>query len=337
VSYKAPFWWYNDRGPIPALLSPFGFLYDLANRVRWSVTNPYRSRLPVICIGNFTAGGGGKTPTAIAITKLLIDMGEKPAFLTRGYGGRIIGPHIVEPGKDLAEQVGDEPLLLARYALTIVSRNRPAGVEFIETTDSTVVVMDDGFQNPTLKKNLSIITIDSRGLIGNGRVIPAGPLRASLSFQLRKTNLIVAIGDNQSSGSLLANMKSDYGLEVAYATYQPGGDVDWITSQPLIAFCGIARPEKFFDTLEQLGGKISHKIGFPDHHKYSPAEAEQLLDLSRNTGHQLVTTEKDLVRLIHHSNRLGALRSKTRALAIEIAFDQRSEDVMITFLKNAIT
>ena len=162
---------------------------------------PYRSRLPVVCIGNFTAGGGGKTPTAIAIAALLKELGAKPAFLTRGYGGASKGPVLVKQG-DSATEVGDEPLLLADAAPTMVSADRPAGAKAIEATDASVIVMDDGFQNPSLAKDLSLVVVDGGVGVGNGLIIPAGPLRAPLDAQIARASALVVIGDEERVGEI---------------------------------------------------------------------------------------------------------------------------------------
>src|SRR3990172_10587814 len=179
---EAPFWWYRNKGAVAALLAPLGQLYGRIAEARARGAAPYRSRLPVICIGNFTAGGAGKTPTAIAVAELLKGLGMRPAFLTRGYGGKSRGPVVVAKGQTAAA-VGDEPLLLAEHAPTMVAADRVLGAKAIETTDASVVdasviVMDDGFQNPHLAKDLSLIVVDSEVGIGNGLVMPAGPLRA---------------------------------------------------------------------------------------------------------------------------------------------------------------
>jgi tetraacyldisaccharide 4'-kinase len=190
---KAPFWWYRRKGAIALALAPLGRLYGDRAEARFARAEPYCSRLPVICIGNFTAGGGGKTPMAIAVAALLKELGQKPAFLTRGYGGTIEGPAFVEKGQS-AEQVGDEPLLLAEIAPTMVAADRAAGAKAIEASEASVIVMDDGFQNPSLVKDLSLVVVDSESGIGNGLIMPAGPLRAPLDAQIARADALVVIG-----------------------------------------------------------------------------------------------------------------------------------------------
>ena len=187
---EAPFWWYRRKGALGSALAPLGNLYGRIAEKRFADITPYRSRLPVVCIGNFTAGGGGKTPTAIAIAALLKELGAKPAFLTRGYGGASKGPVLVKQGHS-ATEVGDEPLLLADASPTMVSADRPAGAKAIEATDASVIVMDDGFQNPSLAKDLSLVVVDGGVGVGNGLIIPAGPLRAPLDAQIARASALI--------------------------------------------------------------------------------------------------------------------------------------------------
>ena len=199
---EAPLWWYRRKGALASALAPLGRLYGSVTEARFARAQPYRSRLPVICIGNFTAGGGGKTPTAIAVAALLAELGAKPAFLTRGYGGASKGPVLVRAGQSAGE-VGDEPLLLAAAAPTLISADRAAGAHAIEATGASVIVMDDGFQNPSLAKDLSLIVVDAEAGLGNGLIMPAGPLRAPLEAQMARADALVAIGDGNKVGSLI--------------------------------------------------------------------------------------------------------------------------------------
>src|SRR4051812_5054707 len=189
---KAPRFWWDKPGAMAALLAPIASLYGAVAARRLSEAGA-RAGTPVICVGNLTVGGAGKTPAAMAIARLLIEAGEQPYFLTRGYGGRLAGPVVVETGHS-AVQVGDEPLLLARVAPTIVAANRVAGAKLAREKGASVVVMDDGFQNPSLVKDLSILMIDGGRGIGNGRVLPAGPLRVPLEPQLDRADAILFVG-----------------------------------------------------------------------------------------------------------------------------------------------
>ena len=199
---KAPRFWWEKPGAMAALLAPFAALYGsiAARRLKQEGA---RAGIPVICVGNPTVGGAGKTPAAMAIARFLIDAGERPYFLTRGYGGRLAGPLVVEAGHT-AVQVGDEPLLLARVAPTVVAANRVAGAELAREKGASVIVMDDGFQNPSLAKDFSILVIDGARGIGNGRVLPAGPLRAPLAPQLDRADAILIVGDETGATPVVA-------------------------------------------------------------------------------------------------------------------------------------
>ena len=209
---KTPSWWYRGRGGIaptllaPIMLAPLAALYGRVAASRMGREAAYRSRLPVICIGNFTSGGGGKTPTAIAVASLLKTMDKTPAFLTRGYGGSAKG--VVRVAGQDAKEVGDEALLLAAAAPTFVSADRVAGAKAIEETDADVIVMDDGFQNPSLAKDLSLIVTDAASGLGNGRVIPAGPLRAPLDAQMDHADALVIIGEGKRADVLAAHFET---------------------------------------------------------------------------------------------------------------------------------
>ncbi len=192
---EPPSWWYGGRIPFAAWgLWPISAVYGKLVERRFRAVSPYRSKLPVICIGNFTMGGAGKTPMALKLASLLREAGLKPGFLTRGYGGSERGPHLIDSAEDGADRVGDEPLLLAKAAPTVVSRDRPAGAKLLETLGVDAIVMDDGFQNPSLEKDFSLIVVDAGTGVGCGHVFPLGPLRASLAFQLGKADAAVILG-----------------------------------------------------------------------------------------------------------------------------------------------
>ncbi|MEG6508731.1 tetraacyldisaccharide 4'-kinase [Methyloligella sp. 2.7D] len=314
---QTPSWWYGERGLVSSLLSPIATIYGNMAAKKSAGVTPYVSRLPVICVGNYTAGGGGKTPTAIAIADVLKIAGETPAFLTRGYGGKAEGPTIVTTDMDAAD-VGDEPLLLAEHAPTVVSADREKGAQVIETLEASVIIMDDGFQNPSLHKDLAVIAIDARAGIGNGMLIPAGPLRAPLEEQIAKTDALVVVGEGTKADKVAAQMIAA-GKPVLKARIEPTQDTRWLSVLPVIAFAGIARPEKFFATLGQAGGRIEGKQVFPDHHRYTAKEAQALLDQAQEKSCMLVTTQKDWVRLPDdRETPQGELKFRSRPLAIAI-------------------
>jgi tetraacyldisaccharide 4'-kinase len=329
---EPPSWWYGktagDR--IKAtLLAPLGVLYGQGVRARFAFTKPYRSKLPVICIGNFTVGGAGKTPLALTVAEMLRELGHSPAFLTRGFGGRIAGPHTVDPARDDFTDVGDEALLLARAAPTIVARKRPDGARAIEETGASVIIMDDGFQNPSLVKDLSLIAADTSAGIGNGLIFPAGPLRAALSFQKERADAIVLIGDPASTAELP-------GLQcpVFHAAIAPQSETTWLQRQPVLAFCGIGRPQKFFDTLRDADATLAEERAFPDHHAYTEDNARALLDRAQSRGAQLVTTEKDHVRLNAAAGPLAELKSAVRTLPVKLSFVEDDGQRLVALLRS---
>jgi tetraacyldisaccharide 4'-kinase len=317
---ETPFWWYRKKGAIAWALFPLGRLYGRMAEARAAGVEPYRSLLPAICIGNFTSGGGGKTPTAIAVASVLKELGAKPAFLTRGYGGTNKGPVFVAKGQS-AEEVGDEPLLLAEAAPTMVSADRVAGAKAIEATDANVIVMDDGFQNPSLAKDLSLVVLDAGAGVGNGLVMPAGPLRAPLEAQMGRANALIVIGDGGRAGALIEAFTRQ-GKLVLKARMVPRQDPRWLTVLPVIGFAGIAQPSKFFATLRANGARLIDERSYRDHYRYSERQARSLLKEAKDYNAMLVTTEKDWVRLPDDDGSDAAeLRNRSRPFAIAVAFD----------------
>jgi tetraacyldisaccharide 4'-kinase len=317
---EAPFWWYRRKGALASALAPVGRLYGRMAEGRFAKGEPYRSRLPVICIGNFTVGGGGKTPTAIAVAKLLAELGAKPAFLTRGYGGASEGPVPVKDGHS-ADEVGDEPLLLAAAAPTWVSADRAAGAKAIGATEASVIVMDDGFQNPSLAKDLSLIVVDAAAGIGNGLIMPAGPLRAPLEAQLGRADALVVIGDGGKAAGLIEAFARE-GKKVLKARMVPRQDKRWLGVLPVIGFAGIARPEKFFATLRDNGARLIDTRAYPDHYRYSERQARSLLKEAKNYNAMLVTTEKDFARLpAEEDSARGELKHRCRPFLVAVEFE----------------
>jgi tetraacyldisaccharide 4'-kinase len=282
-----------------------------------------RVGIPVLCVGNFTLGGAGKTPTALALAKLLAGAGERPFFLTRGYGGRLSGPLQVDPAEHRARDVGDEPLLLAELASTIVAHDRIAGAEAALAAGATVIVMDDGFQNATLYKDVSLVVVDARRGIGNGRVFPAGPLRAPLEQQLQQTTAILLIGEGEIPADLSPETQSR-NIPVFRAKIEAdAAALAALSGLQVLAFAGIGDPEKFFVTLEAAGIAPLVRQAFPDHHRYTPSDAAVLLRRARQEGLTLVTTEKDFVRLAG-DEKLAALVAATRSLPVKLVFEDEA-------------
>ncbi len=286
---QAPDFWANDS-VMSRLLAPISWIYGLVATVRWRYGTPYRAERPIVCIGNLVTGGAGKTPVALAIADFYLVKGLSPHFLTRGYGGRLAGPIQVNLQTHGAEDVGDEALLLARKAPTWVSRRRAAGAKAAIAAGADIIVMDDGFQNPGLHKDLSVVVIDGGYGVGNGRVMPAGPLREFLKDGLSRMDAMVILGQNRAF-KLTTKMPTIDAFLVPEATSLLPD------SRPVVAFSGIGRPQKFFDMLSEMGFEIAVAKPFTDHHTYSDVEVSALKSLASENGARLVTTEKDLVRL----------------------------------------
>ncbi|WP_046866447.1 tetraacyldisaccharide 4'-kinase [Microvirga massiliensis] len=292
---RAPaFWAQPTPSPVAHALRPIAAFYGAiaSHRLRRS---GMRAPVPVICIGNFTAGGAGKTPTAIAVGQLLQQAGHRPVFLTRGYGGRFMGPLRVG-SESRADDVGDEALLLARVAPTILARDRKIGAK-LAATHGNVIVMDDGLQNPSLQKDLAIAVVDGGTGIGNGLCIPAGPLRASLAAQWPLVHTVVVIGEGPA-GDPLARDADRQGKPVFGARLVPNvNDAERVAGKRVLAFAGIGRPAKFFQTLLDAGAIVEREIALPDHHRFRDGEVDDLIREARGKGLRLVTTEKDAARL----------------------------------------
>jgi len=312
------FWYPPRRGAAPLLpsrlLAPAGWLYGLAGRMRRRRATAERAAVPVICIGNLTAGGAGKTPVALTIAERLLGAGEKVHFLTRGYGGREQGPIRVDPARHDAAAVGDEPLLLAAVAPTWVSARRPEGAAAAVRGGAGLLVMDDGFQNPHLDKDFSILVVDAASGIGNGRLVPAGPLRERIDDALGRAHAIVINGRGHAADGVAARARAR-GLPVFNAITRPASPPDF-GDAPLIAFAGIGRPEKFYRTLADLGAEVVETVDFPDHHMFSESDALRLLIRARERGARLVTTEKDAARLVHAP--AGSARARLRDATMQL-------------------
>lgn len=320
---EAPTFWYRERGALAGALAPLGRLYGSIAEARAARVAPYRARLPVICIGNFTVGGAGKTPTAIAVAKLLASGGGPPFILTRGYGGSSKGPLRVSEDMDAA-QVGDEPLLLAQAAPTVVAADRVAGAKAIEATDANAIVMDDGFQNPSLAKDLSLIVVDAGAGLGNGLIMPAGPLRAPLDAQIARADALLVIGEGGKAAALSDRFARD-GKPVLEARIVPDCDPRWLSVLPAIVFAGIARPEKAFATIRNNGARVIATHAFGDHHRYTEREARKLLDEAEAKQAMLVTTAKDWVRLPNaEGTALGELKHRSRPFPVALKFDDEA-------------
>ena len=292
---RTPDFWYRPAtkpGLLACVLSPLGWLYAAATAWRLNKGTPYRAPVPVICIGNINAGGTGKTPTAIALAQTLQAMGANPHFVSRGYGGILNGPVKVQDGEHRANQTGDEPLLLAGFASTWVSKDRAAGVRAAVQAGADVIILDDGFQNPAVFKDLNIVVVDATRGFGNGRVIPAGPLREPADVGLARADLVVCIETHRTNTPTL---KFPVPTLRGHLTPLRTG-MQW-KDMPVLAFAGIGNPQKFFDTLMTEGAKVIHAEALSDHQPLTTALMTRLEAEAKLRHAQLVTTEKDAVRL----------------------------------------
>lgn len=312
---RAPgFWWRapDHPGLLPRLLSPLGWLYaaGTARRLRQP---SYKPKVPVICVGNLTAGGAGKTPTVIALIERLTARGRKVHVVSRGYGGSLEGPLRVGETRHSAEEVGDEPLLLSAFAPVWVARDRAAGVRAAETSGAEVILMDDGFQNPAVKPSLSLVVVDAARGFGNGRCIPAGPLREPVPTGLVRADLVLSIGDPAAQAQFDATWPLALPrLRGALHPLRMG--MDW-KDERLLAFAGIADPARFFATLRAEGAELVRGEALADHEMLSETLLRRLEAEAAAAGAQLVTTEKDAARLPPH------WRPKVLTLVVRLKLD----------------
>ena len=309
---RAPAFWAAERGgTAAAALTPLSWLYRLAAQARAGLIRPVQADIPVVCVGNFTAGGAGKTPTVLALAALLADEGIRPHILTRGYGGSERGPLRVDPACHDVRAVGDEALLLARAAPTWLCRDRPAGAAAAAAAGAPLVLMDDGMQNPGLAKDLCLAVVDGGAGIGNGRVLPAGPLREPLATGLRHAHALVLVGPDRHD--VLAAL-GPLDIPVIEAALVPGDGAGTLGQRPVVAFAGIGRPDKFFDTLTECGYTVIARYPFADHHRYKRSEIAAIIEYAKQRGAVPVTTEKDHVRLPTDA------RAAVRTLSVTLAW-----------------
>jgi tetraacyldisaccharide 4'-kinase len=316
---REPAFWHRPRSFKSHLLRPFAALYGAIAALRLQRSG-FEAGVPVLCVGNYHLGGAGKTPTVLALAKILQELGERPVVLSRGYGGERRGPLLVDLERHSARDVGDEPLMLAAHLPVVVARDRIDGVALAKSRLASAILMDDGFQNPALVKDAALIVIDSERGIGNGLVFPAGPLRAPLSAQLARTDALVVIGRGKAAKAVAATVAAA-GKPVLEAHLDPDpAAVARLKGKRVLAFAGIGDPARFFRTLQASGIEVAQQKAFADHHRFSVGEIEAVVADAKRDDLILVTTEKDLVRLLSDAE-LSSLASQIVPFPVTLQFD----------------
>lgn len=313
---KTPTYWKN-KNIISYMLFPIGWLYGFITSLRTKIKKTHKAKIPVICVGNLTAGGTGKTPIAISIAEILKQTYNNVSFISRGYGGSLKNV-MVNNKIHTPNQVGDEPLLLSEVAPVFINPNRAEAAELAIKHNADCLIMDDGFQNPTLHKDISFLVFNGSFGIGNGFAIPAGPLRESFSNGIKRAHAIIIIGEDKT------NIADKTDLPIFYA--------DIIEEKPIIknknayAFAGIGYPEKLYQSLKNCGINVVHTKDFPDHHFYTNEELQEIINTAHKENLEIFTTSKDFVKIPHQ------LQHKFNILNIKIKW--RDEILLKNFLIN---
>lgn len=293
MALKTPSFW-QRLGLTSLLLCPFSIIYWLGHLIYRQRSSGYRAPVPVICIGNLTAGGAGKTPTSLALARLLKKMGQQPHFVYKAHPQSSMHPVLkVDPQRHKFQEVGDEALLLAEVAPTWVSAERVNAVKEAVSAGASVVILDDGFQNPTVQYDLAIVVVDGGYGFGNGLMLPAGPLREPVRSGLKRAQAMIIVGDDRHDVA----RKAPQHCQVIHANAELTANVHALRGKRVMAFAGIGRPEKFFLMLQNMGALLIEQFAFPDHYHYSTSDIRNVLWRAEKANCQVVTTAKDAVRL----------------------------------------
>lgn len=322
---QAPAFWFNPPGLLANLLRPFAWLYDRVGRWIRARVNPCIMPVPVLCVGNCVLGGAGKTPLVADLAQRLTALGQRPHIISRGYGGALPGPLLVDPAHHNAADVGDEPLMLSKHAPVWVAKNKVAGAEAAIEAGATFLLLDDGMQNPSLFKNAVWMVVDTVKGFGNGLVFPAGPLRETPAAALKKADVVVIMG-NPDTGSL-QNLLPPHDKPVLRVQAETICADHSLRQKNVFAFCGIAHPEKFYAGIEKLGAMIQQRRSFPDHHLWSRSEILALLHEAEALQLILVTTAKDAARIPHDLQH--------RLVVCDVQLQWQEEAALITFLEHS--
>jgi tetraacyldisaccharide 4'-kinase len=297
----APDFWCKKNW-VARSLYPLSYGYKLASSLSYAMQSVFATQIPskVICVGNITVGGGGKTPLSMWLAEMVIKKGSKPFFLTRGYKGSIEVPVVVDNTRHLSSEVGDEALLLANIAPVVVAKNRILGAKEAINSGAEIIIMDDGYQNCSIKKDLSLLVIDREYGLGNGYLIPAGPLREPLHKAIKKADAVIVTGNKTSCCNLRSELYKKCGKNIIHSFIGLKFPQDFDFYGNYIAFAGIAQPQKFFRSLINQGIKLAETFSFPDHYAYDEAELIYLIEHARTQKAFLLTTEKDMMRIPHN-------------------------------------
>lgn len=284
---------FNNKNTTSHMLYPLSWVYTLVYKIRQLTNRPYKASVPVICIGNVTVGGTGKTPTCRAVLQQLSVTYKNPVVVSRGYGGNITAPTVVDNTIHTHTQVGDEPLMLSKNATVVVSANKKQGVKYAEDLGADIILLDDGLQNPTVYKDIAVVVVDGYRGFGNGRILPSGCLREHPEKPLKNAHMILVTGIR---GDIYNTLKNTYGNKVIFAKYTPV-QLPFKHRQSVVPFAGLGNPDKFFETVRECGYPIRAKLSYPDHHRYTDSDLQDLRSVAATAQAKLITTEKDFMRL----------------------------------------